>query len=114
MMPTRRDGGTREAGFRALAEHGGDSCPVVWLSGDLDMATTQQAWSVIAPAAAGASRLVLDLRDVTFMDSAGIGLLLRVRRLVGDAGAALVLRAPTPATCRVLEFAGLVDHFQIH
>jgi anti-sigma B factor antagonist len=113
MMSTRRDGGPREAGFRALAELGGDADPVVWLRGDLDMATTQQAWSVIAPAAAGAAQVVLDLREVTFIDSAGLGLLLRVRRLVGDAGATLVLRAPTPATCRVLEFAGLVDHFDV-
>ena len=44
--------------------------------------------------AAGGSKWVLDLRQLAFIDSAGLGLLLRARAVAEKSGAAAALRPP--------------------
>ena len=58
------------------------------------------------------SRLVLDLREVTFVDSTTLGALVDVRsRLASRDG--LVLAAPGLETRRALEVSGLDRHFEV-
>jgi anti-sigma B factor antagonist len=54
---------------------------------------------------------VLDLRDVTFLDSTGLIVLVNATRDHADGG--LVLRSPTGAVSRVLELAGIDQLFRI-
>ena len=52
------------------------------------------------------ARLVLDLDGVTFMDSAGLGLMMgRLKRLEGWGGS-LILLDPPPGVLRILNLAG--------
>jgi anti-sigma B factor antagonist len=53
---------------------------------------------------------VLDLRDVTFIDSTGLNVLINANRNRGDG---LVLRSPTGAVARVLELSGMDRVFRI-
>jgi anti-anti-sigma factor len=53
---------------------------------------------------------VLDLRDVTFIDSTGLNVLIHANR---DRGDGLVLRSPTGAVSRVLELSGMDRVFRI-
>ena len=54
---------------------------VVTPSGELDLSGARALSPVLADVAAdGASRVVLDLRDLTFLDSSGIGTIVKFQR----------------------------------
>lgn len=52
-------------------------------------------------------RLILDMTDVRFMDSAGIGILLGRYRLVRSRGGTVSIRNASGQVDRVIEMAGL-------
>jgi anti-sigma B factor antagonist len=51
--------------------------------------------------------LVVELSDVTFLDSTGIGALVELGRDAEDAEAQFVVRDPSPRVMRILEMTGL-------
>lgn len=54
------------------------------------------------------STVVVDLRHLSFIDSSGVGALLRARRRTAEAGDRLVLRGPLqPTVGQVIEILGL-------
>src|ERR1700733_10229046 len=75
------------------------------LSGELDVNTSQG----LADRLAGppGSLVVLDLAQLTFMDSSGIGAIHAARRLTIKDGGTLVVCRPSPQVHRVLEITGL-------
>lgn len=54
--------------------------------------------------------LVVDLRDLTFIDSSGIHVLMRLDTAARDDGWSLVLVRGQPAVQRVLDLCHLSDH----
>ncbi len=86
-----------------VATEGGTLTAVV--SGELDIsARATLVDRVVGPMMAGdVTRLAIDLAQVTFCDSSGLGALLDVRRAAGDAGIEMVLRNVPPAVARVLD-----------
>jgi anti-anti-sigma factor len=81
-----------------------DGAPVLALGGELDISN--------APALRGAlasvteekpSRLTFDLKELRFMDSAGVAVLITAAREVDD----VHLRDPSPIVRRVIELTGL-------
>lgn len=56
-------------------------------------------------------RLDLDLRDVPFMNSAGMAVLVQVLRMVDPRGVEVVLVAPSAAVVRPLQLSGLWHRF---
>jgi len=82
--------------------------------GELDLHTA----ATLRDAALAALRqdgttLWLDLRDMSFMDSTGLEVLLATRRRAELEGGSLTLLGPTPAVLRVLEVTGLNSLFTI-
>jgi anti-anti-sigma factor len=76
----------------------------VWLRGDLDLSTSDELRALLDMAVeAGADHVTVDLSEVSFLDSMGIGALLVVHRL----GARLTLRNPAPPVRNVLELTGI-------
>lgn len=59
--------------------------------------------------AAGFAHVVLDLRELTFMDSSGVRLIFREDRLARSAGHRFSLIAGNPQVQRVLSICGLVE-----
>ena len=55
-------------------------------------------------------RCILDFSGVSFMDSSGIAVVMRVRQRVRDLGGAVTLRGVRPQARKVLDAAGL-DRF---
>jgi anti-anti-sigma factor len=53
------------------------------------------------------ARLVIDLSDVTFMDSSGLGLIVAVHNLQKRHGGVVVLTGPQRVVRRVLAISGL-------
>jgi anti-anti-sigma factor len=76
---------------------------VVWLSGELDMSTADSFSQALA-SQPGRWRPVLDLTELTFLDSSGIRAILRLARTCQQA---VVLRNTAPNVRRVLDVAGV-------
>ena len=91
-MPTELD-------FAVTNRAEGDGTPIITVAGEVDLyripALTQALES-----ASGTARVVLDLRDVTFLDSATLALLVREHRRLQEAGGELIVRVgeQTPTT----------------
>ena len=51
--------------------------------------------------------LVLDFRDVTFMDSSGVGLIMGRYKLVRSMGGGIVIKNASEPIARILRLAGL-------
>ena len=52
-------------------------------------------------------KVVLDLSEISFMDSSGLGLIMGRYALIKDLGGTLSRRAPTVAVMKILSLAGM-------
>ena len=84
------------------------------LSGDIDLSTVEDVESGLRSAIDGGSgAIVLDLRQVSFLDSSGLRLILRLHKDLGEAGRRLVLVQGPRRVARVFELTGAEDQFEI-
>lgn len=84
------------------------------LDGELDVATASDALArVIDALPARGDLLTLDLRDVTFLDSSGISMLIKASDYLEGMGCHLSLANPSDPVIRVLTMVGLGEHFPI-
>lgn len=81
---------------------------VVSLEGELDLRGGEEFRQVAEEMMreSGCYRLVVNLKKVTFLDSAGIGALLGRLRTVKQRGGEMVLEDPSPRVKALLEAAG--------
>jgi anti-anti-sigma factor len=88
---------------------------VLSLAGEVDTASVREfaAEAQRLLSADGLQRLVVDLGQVTFMDSSGLGLLVKIRTACQRGGIDLTLTRPTRGTIALLQISGLDDHFHI-
>ena len=85
---------------------------VVFAEGDLDIDTAPTLRELLSELIGrGDVELVVDVRDVAFMDSTGLGVLVGAVKRARAAGGNLVLRHPTRHIRRVLEVTGLTNVF---
>jgi anti-anti-sigma factor len=85
-----------------------DGCSVVALEGELDLATGGQLWDELAAIMAEHDApIVLDLAELTFCDSVGLGVLVRAHNALQDRGQRLVIANPTLMVDRILQVSGL-------
>ena len=86
----------------------------VALSGELDVGTQAATSARISEAlAASPGVLVLDLRDVDFLGSAGLSVLIETQRAASARGIAMCLVATRRATLLPLELTGLTTMFPV-
>jgi len=90
-----------------------DGQAVVAIAGEVDPSTTEQFASGIEAAFSQAPRVVLDLRDVTFMDSTGLRVLIQAQQHHDHGREALVLRSPGAFLHRLLTITGVDQLFTI-
>lgn len=84
----------------------------IWLEGEHDISTVSALAEVLAKAiATNDADLVAHLSEVTFLDAASVGVLLRAREFLGRRSRLLELRSPSPRAMRILELCevALVD-----
>jgi anti-sigma B factor antagonist len=86
---------------------------VVALSGELDSATVVTLDAAIGLLRGSEEDLVLDLTDLSFVDSTGLTRFVRLHRRLTQHGAGLVLRNPRPHLRRILALSGLDLLFRI-
>jgi anti-sigma B factor antagonist len=91
-----------------------DQADVLSVVGDVDLASAPRLVTHASDALRhGANGLVLDLREVEFMDSAGLAALLNVLRRATAAGRNLVIAELQPQVRRLLADTRLDRHFTI-
>jgi anti-sigma B factor antagonist len=78
---------------------------VVRVSGELDLATAPRLEEALAEQAA--DPVVVDLSDCTFLDSAGMGVLLASTRALRESGRSLRVATADPRILRVLEITAV-------
>ena len=88
---------------------------VVAVSGEIDIASAPKLREkLVELASQGAQQVVVDLQEVDFLDSTGLGVLIggmkRLRGMDGD----LTLVCTQPRTLKVFEITGLNRAFTIH
>ena len=98
----------RRKGLLAVCVSEGDGCCVVAPKGELDNSTADLLDAAIREAQAGApQQLVLDLRDLTFMNSSGLRLILQAHaRSRADSTRLRVVPGPNRVQ-RVFEITGM-------
>jgi anti-sigma B factor antagonist len=90
----------------------GDGQAVV-VRGEIDMATAPMLRDKLNQLVdGGATRIVLDCRGLDFLDSSGIGVLIAVRKRLGDDGV-LTLESPQAHVRKVLDLTGVSAHVEI-
>ncbi len=86
---------------------------VIWLEGEQDIATVPALADALARTiAADDGDVIVDLRGVTFLDAATIGVMIRGRNFLVLDSRSLTLRSPSRSARRVLEvcrLTGLVE-----
>jgi anti-anti-sigma factor len=75
------------------------------LVGELDMASADCLREAVA-AADGRGDVILDISELTFVDSAGIHVFVELARNVAGDGSSIILRSPSPIARRTLDLVG--------
>jgi anti-anti-sigma factor len=80
--------------------------------GELDIETVARLRTALDElSSAGWENVVLDLRELTFIDSMGLSLLLEADREARRTGRSFAIVDGSPAVARLLEAVGLTGHF---
>lgn len=80
----------------------------ITVGGELDRLVAERFSRALRDAElSGAKRVVLDASELTFMDSAGLALVLQAARRAGGHGRQLVVTGPPPQIRRLLEIAAM-------
>jgi anti-sigma B factor antagonist len=100
--------------FRLVDEPVGAKRHVIALSGEIDAYSAPRLGSrLFGLAEEGKTGVIVDLSDVTFMDSTGIGVLVNALRHFSLRRARMALVCPTDRLVRAFQIAGLVSHLPI-
>jgi anti-sigma B factor antagonist len=108
----QREGqGEQSASARLSITRADDARGVVLaLVGELDVTTAPELERRLSELDAQApARVVLDLNELSFVDSAGVSVLIKAKKQAGANGRELVLQRPTAQVHRVFALVGMVD-----
>jgi anti-sigma B factor antagonist len=87
---------------------------LVAVTGEVDIFTAPELEErVSAAVGAGASRLVVDLREATFIDSSSLGVLIGAHRRLEEQGGRVIVVCDNPAIVKTLKITGLDGVFTL-
>ncbi|MGZ4703431.1 MAG: STAS domain-containing protein [Acidimicrobiales bacterium] len=84
-----------------------DDESVVAVCGEIDQTTSDRVWDGIERAAEKGGPVVVDLSRTTFIDSAGIRVLIRAWRQLGEQPRSLIVRSPSATARHLFEITGI-------
>jgi anti-sigma B factor antagonist len=101
--------------FRLRAARLAEQVFLVSAAGALDLSTISElSGRLSALDGRAAQRLIVDLTDVTFLDSTALGVLMAEARSRRQHGDVIALVCDDPRTLRALEVTGLQSVFEVH
>jgi anti-sigma B factor antagonist len=87
---------------------------VLALNGELDVVSAPELEQLLTEVLAEShDRVMLDLNGLSFVDSAGVSVLIKAKQRAQSGGRTLVLRRPTEQLERVFALVGLADWLAI-
>jgi anti-anti-sigma factor len=96
-------------------EEDGRAAAVLTLTGELDLASSQVLRTTLEDQVNGtAGPLVVDLMQVTFMDSTALAVFVRIRKVLRDEDREIRVVCQEGPVIRLLSITGLVDAFGVH
>jgi len=85
-----------------------DDVPVIRAVGELEIATVSEMRAVLAEVSERRPRaLVFDFRQISYMDSSGLGILVSAKKRLGADRGEVVLITEQPAVLKALSLSGL-------
>jgi anti-sigma B factor antagonist len=109
----RDGGGLDDPGFDYRVTESADGV-VVSLRGELDLASAPVLQRELLEVLEGSpERVALDLRDLTFLDSSGLGSLYRARQVADDRGVPFRLEGVPDQVRRVLDVTAMTPLFDL-
>lgn len=105
--------GSSSAGFVIGRRELDSLTTVVSAAGELDLLSAPELKRALAdPLGAKGGHVVVDLSQVTFLDSTALGVLVGVKRRL-DAGTRLAIVCEHPNVLRIFELTGLLGTFEL-
>ena len=99
--------------LRLSVRHHGDHA-TIHVGGEIDLATCPQLQAIVVDLVdRGCHQLIVDLEQVSFLDCAGIRVLVDAWRRVQEYGGVVRLVRPTPLVWRVLTLTRMTEVFPI-
>jgi len=90
----------------------GDGRATVRVTGELDIATADQAYAYLRDVVdSQAGPVTMNLAELTFCDAAGLGVLARVAGYAKRSGRSLKLTAARPSLLRIMRITGMDEAF---
>jgi anti-sigma B factor antagonist len=86
---------------------------LIRLTGSLDLQSRDLLLAGAAVTSPDTRAVVVNMAEVTFIDSSGIGAMVELASDADDAGVSLSLQDPSPRVLRILEITGLLDVWPI-
>jgi anti-sigma B factor antagonist len=88
--------------------------PTLTITGELDLATAATFRSrVLSATEHTEGDLILDMRNVTYIDSSGLSVVLEGRDLLERAGRTLIINDPSASVTTIFTICGLTDRIAI-
>jgi anti-sigma B factor antagonist len=84
-----------------------DGSAVVSVTGDVDLVSAAHLREVMEDALGRSSALIVDVADMTFIDSSGLSALVHAHRHAADAGGSMTVRHPSATLKRLLTITRL-------
>jgi anti-sigma B factor antagonist len=100
--------------FAVETEHLTDGRVLVVVRGEVDLFTAPQLHEALDGLDAGAREVVVDLSEVAFIDSTGLGVLIGVAKKLQSASGALAIVCPAEKIRRIFQITGLDQVLAIH
>jgi anti-sigma B factor antagonist len=99
--------------LKITSEPGPSGAVRLRLSGAVDLATRDELVNSGKSALSQAPRLLLNLADVSFMDSTGIGALIELAHEADDHRKSFAIEEPSQRVLRILTLTGLQDAWTV-
>lgn len=87
---------------------------VLVLNGELDISSVPVLEEELVHACSEEKDVILDITCVEFIDSVGLGAILRGQQICAEHNRGYFLTPPQPAAARVFELSGVADRLQYH
>jgi anti-sigma B factor antagonist len=106
--PPRTPLGAEPAQLELSCRTGANGYQIVSVTGELDIATAEQAYSYISEIIDGRlAPVTVDLSGLTFCDASGLGVLARAARYARQKGRQLTLASARPSLQKIMRITGL-------
>lgn len=98
----------------SVSKHGGDEVPVVGVSGEVDVYAAPTLREGLTELLQDGRSVVVDLTEVGFLDSTGLGALVAARTSAAERGASLPLVCTHQRILKLFTITGLDGVFKIY